>query len=146
MAFEIEHKYLVKDTGYKAMSYKNMEIKQGYLSRFPERTVRIRTIGDKGFLTVKGKNSGDVRQEFEYEVPYQDACEMLKLCEPGIIEKTRWLVKFGELVWEIDEYHGLHEGLTVAEIEIPQSGYEYPVPPFAGENVTGDPAYYNSNL
>ncbi len=146
MAFEIEHKYLVNDDSYKKMAVKKVEIRQGYLSRLPERTVRVRTCDKEGFLTVKGKNHGDTRLEFEYEIPYEDACEMLALCEPGMIEKTRWLVKVDGLVWEVDEYHGAREGLTVAEVEIPQSGLHYSIPPFAGRNVTGEPAYYNSNL
>lgn len=146
MAFEIEHKYLVVNDSFKQAAYKHVEIRQGYLNRLPERTVRIRTVGDKGFITVKGKNTGDVRLEFEYEIPYRDAIEMLNLCEPGIIDKTRYLVKYGSLTWEIDEYHGSREGLTVAEVEITESGMDYEKPAFVGENVTGNPRYYNSNL
>lgn len=146
MGVEIEHKYLVNNDSYKAMEHKSLEIRQGYLNRNPERTVRVRTINDKGFLTVKGKNHGDARKEFEYEVPYGDALEMLSLCEEGVIEKTRHLVEWEGLKWEIDEYHGAREGLTVAEVEIPESGFAYSRPPFVGENVTGNPAYYNSNL
>lgn len=146
MAYEIEHKYLVKDDSFKEMAYEVVEIRQGYLNRLPERTVRVRTFNDRGYITVKGKNHGDVRLEFEYEVPLKDAKEMLSLCEPGILDKTRYKVRFGELVWEVDEYHGAKEGLVVAEVEIPESGYKYEVPSFVGENVTGDPRYYNSNL
>lgn len=146
MSIEIEHKYLVTDESYKRMAFKALDIRQGYLSRVPERTVRVRTKGEKGYLTVKGKNEGDSRLEFEYEVPLADAVEMLGLCEKGILEKTRWFVDYEGLTWEIDEYHGAKEGLTVAEVEIPQSGMEYHKPPFIGKNVTGDPAYYNSNL
>ena len=146
MPFEIEHKYLVVNDSYEKMASKAVEIRQGYLSRVPERTVRVRTKGDRGYLTVKGKNSGDVRLEFEYEVPYSDALEMLKLCEAGILHKTRYFVEYEGLTWEIDKYHGSREGLTVAEVEIPESGYKYALPPFVGKNVTGDPAYYNSNL
>lgn len=146
MALEIEHKYLVKDDSYKEMSANHTEIRQGYLNRLPERTVRVRTRDGKGYLTVKGKNEGDVRLEFEYPVPYSDACEMLALCEPGIIEKTRWLVEYDGLTWEVDEYHGERQGLVVAEVEIPVSGHKYSLPPFVGENVTGNPSYYNSSL
>lgn len=146
MALEIEHKYLVKDDSYKSLAFQKVEIRQGYLNRLPERTVRVRTLNDKGFLTVKGKNTGDVRHEYEYEIPYGDANEMLTMCEPGIIDKTRYKVRFDNLVWEIDEYHGSREGLTVAEVEIPVSGFEYKKPPFIGENVTGNPRFYNSNL
>ncbi len=146
MAYEIEHKYLVKDNSYKSLAFEKVEIRQGYLNRLPERTVRVRTYNDKGYLTVKGKNEGDVRLEFEYEIPYDDALEMLRLCEPGILSKTRYKVRFVDLVWEIDEYHGAREGLAVAEVEIPESGYHYEKPSFIGENVTGNPEYYNSNL
>ncbi len=146
MALEIEHKYLVNGDGYKRLAFKRLEIKQGYLSRLPERTVRVRISDNKGYLAVKGKNDGDVRLEFEYEVPYDDAVSMLGLCEDGVIEKTRHLVEHGGLTWEVDEYHGSRRGLVVAEVEIPESGYDYSKPDFIGENVTGDSRYYNSNL
>lgn len=146
MALEIEHKYLVNDDSFKTMAFQTVEIRQGYLNRMPERTVRVRTVDDRGFLTVKGINTGDVRHEYEYEIPLTDAVEMLQLCEPGIIEKTRYKVRFDNLVWEIDEYHGSREGLTVAEVEIPESGHTYALPPFIGRNVTGNPSYYNSQL
>jgi CYTH domain-containing protein len=146
MALEIEHKYLVVNDSYKELAFKCTEIRQGYLNRLPERTVRVRTVDDRGYLTVKGKNKGDVRLEFEYEVPYEDAVSMLRLCEPGIVEKSRYLVDFDGLTWEVDEFHGTREGLTVAEVEIPESGYDYRRPHFVGKNVTGDPQYYNSNL
>lgn len=146
MALEIEHKYLVKDTSYKSLAFEKVEIRQGYLNRLPERTVRVRTVDSHGYLTVKGKNTGDMRHEYEYEIPYNDAAEMLQMCEPGILDKTRYKVRFSNLVWEIDEYHGAREGLTVAEVEIPESGYDYEKPLFIGENVTGDPRYYNSNI
>lgn len=146
MAIEIEHKYLVTDKTYREEASERLEIRQGYLNRMPERTVRVRTVDEKGFLTIKGKNKGDTRHEFEYEIPYKDALEILSLCEPGIIDKTRYKVKFDNLVWEIDEYHGSREGLVVAEVEIPYSDYQYSLPSFIGENVTGNPRYYNSNL
>lgn len=143
---EIEHKYLVINDSYKNMAKSHREIRQGYLNRKPERTVRVRTVGQSGYLTVKGKNSGDTRLEFEYEIPLEDALKMLELCEPGIIVKTRYIVDFGGMTWEVDEYHGDREGLVVAEIELPYSGYKYELPSFVGENVTGDSRYYNSNL
>lgn len=146
MALEIEHKYLVVNDCYKDVAFKCVTINQGYLNRQPERTVRVRTVDDRGFLTVKGKNKGDVRLEFEYEIPYADAVSLLKLCEPGIVEKKRYYVDYKGLTWEIDEFHGQREGLVVAEVEIPESGFEYEKPSFIGKNVTGDPRYYNSNL
>lgn len=146
MALEIEHKYLVVNDRYKDIAFRCVDIRQGYLNRLPERTVRVRTVDDRGFLTVKGKNKGDVRLEFEYEIPYADAVSLLKLCEPGIVEKKRYYVDYKGLTWEIDEFHGQREGLVVAEVEIPESGFEYEKPSFIGKNVTGDPRYYNSNL
>lgn len=146
MALEIEHKYLVVNDSYKDLAYKCVEIRQGYLNRLPERTVRVRTVDDRGFLTVKGKNMGDTRLEFEYEIPFCDALSLLKLCEPGIVEKTRYYVDFKGFTWEIDEYHGTRDGLAVAEVELPAPGVEYEKPTFAGRDVTGDPRYFNSNL
>lgn len=146
MAIEIEHKYLVINDSYKSMATGKVNIKQGYLNRNPDRTVRIRTLGNKGFLTVKGRNSGDVRLEFEYEIPWRDAEEILKLAEPGLIEKTRYIVPYEGLLWEVDEFHGNLKGVIVAEVELPDNGKEYKKPPFVGTDITGDPAYYNSNL
>lgn len=145
MGKEIEHKYLVKDDGYVGMSIVAHHIRQGYLSRVPERTVRVRTYDDKGFITVKGKNQGDTRLEFEYEVPLRDAEEMLSLCEPPVIDKVRYIVPYAGFTWEVDQFES-KTGLVTAEIELPESGIHYELPPFIGENVTGDPRYYNSNL
>lgn len=146
MAIEIEHKYLVDNDSYKEMAFKKSEIRQGYLNRSPERTVRIRTVDNKGYLTVKGKNKGDKRLEFEYEIPYSDALHIFQLAEPGIVFKTRYYVKYGSLIWEVDEFHGKLTGVVVAEVEIPESGIDYPKPPFAGADITGKPEYYNSNI
>lgn len=146
MATEIEHKYKVISPGYKEMADSSYKIIQGYLSRVPERTVRVRVSGDKGFLTVKGKNHGDTRAEFEYEIPLNDALSMLNLCEDDIIEKERWIVNFEDFKWEIDEFMGVLKGLVVAEIELPESIYSYPLPPFVGKEVTHDPRWFNSNI
>ena len=145
MALEIEHKYLVKDDSYIDMTSSHAEIAQGYLNRVPERTVRIRIAGEKAYLTVKGKNSGDVRLEFEYEIPLADAHQMLPLCE-GVIEKTRYYVEYDGHRWEVDRFKGSLAPLVTAEIELPSSDTPYSLPPFIGENVTGNPRYYNSNL
>ena len=145
MAHEIEHKYLVTDDSFLAMSSGSHHIMQGYLSRVPERVVRIRLRDDRGFITVKGRNQGDTRLEFEYEVPLDDARQMLTLCEGKIIEKTRYMVPFGGFMWEVDRFTSPVD-MTVAEIELPSSDTAYPLPPFIGTNVTGDPRYYNSNL
>lgn len=145
MAHEIEHKYLVINDSFVEMSSESHHIMQGYLSRVPERVVRIRLRDDRGFITVKGKNHGDTRLEFEYEVPIEDARQMLTLCEGKIIDKTRYMVPFEGFIWEVDRFMSPVD-LTVAEIELPASDTAYPLPPFVGPNVTGDHRYYNSNL
>lgn len=146
MAYEIEHKYLVINDTYKQMATGKVAIRQGYLNRNPDRIVRIRTMGEKGFLTVKSRNHGAKRLEFEYEIPGHDAKEILKLAEPGIVEKTRYIVPYEGLLWEVDEFHGSLNGVTVAEVEIPDTDIGYKKPPFIGEDITGNPDYYNSNL
>lgn len=146
MAFEIERKFLVSNSLYKDLAFKCVEIRQGYLNRIPERTVRIRTLDDRGYLTVKGKNNGATRLEFEYEIPFEDAEAMLKMCELPLVEKSRYVVEFQGLVWEVDEFHGTREGLVVAEVELPEENFCFDKPPFVGKDVTGEPAYYNSNL
>lgn len=146
MALEIEHKYLVISDEYRAMSSESVSIRQGYLNRRPEGTVRVRIKGTKAFLTVKGRTSGDTRLEFEYEVPVREAEQMLQMCDGAEIDKTRYLVRYGDHTWEVDEFHGLRQGLVVAEIELDESRHDYRLPPFVGREVTGDPKYYNSNL
>jgi adenylate cyclase len=146
MALEIEHKYLVVNDSYRSMAERKLEITQGYLSREPLCTVRVRIIGDRAFITIKGQNQGDTRQEFEYDIPIDEAKSLLMLCQPGVIYKTRYLVNHQGNLWEVDEFHGRLDGLVVAEIEIPHSGHTYAKPPFVGENVTDDSRYYNSNL
>lgn len=146
MAFEIEHKYLVINNDFREMATGKIEIKQGYLNRNPDRTVRVRTMGSKGFLTVKSRNHGAKRLEFEYEIPYEDAKEILKLAEPGIVEKTRFFIPYDGLIWEVDEFHGSQKGVILAEVEIPDITHNYERPPFIGQDITGNPDYYNSNL
>lgn len=146
MAVEIEHKYLVKNDNYKSMSTSHTHILQGYLSREPERTVRVRVRGDKGYLTVKTKNVGASRKEYEYEIPVEDAYQMLDICLSPVLDKTRYLVPDSDHVWEVDEFHGDKEGLVTAEIELASENETYVLPLFIGENVTGKPQYYNSNL
>ena len=118
MAQEIERKFLVKGD-FKADSFKATRITQGYLSSVPERTVRVRVKGEKGYITIKGKgnDSGASRYEWEKEIPVDEVKELLKLCEPGIIDKTRYLVKAGEHTFEVDEFYGENEGLVMAEVE-----------------------------
>lgn len=146
MAKEIEHKYLVRDGSYKALATGCEEIVQGYIDRTPEHVVRVRRRDERCYLTIKGRNNGDTRLEFEYEIPATDFDGLLSLCVGRILRKRRWLVLFGGFLWEVDEYGGDLSGLTVAEIEIPASDANYPLPPFVGRNVTDDPNYYNSNL
>ena len=144
MAKEIERKFLVKDS-WQPQS-EGIKIAQGYLSTVPERTVRVRIKGNRGYLTIKGKNQGISRAEFEYEIPVQDAEELLQLAEQPILVKTRYLEKQGDFTWEVDVFAGENQGLVVAEIELPDEHTPYDLPPFAGRKVTGDPRYYNSNL
>lgn len=146
MALEIERKYLTCSEEYRAMAFGSRHIVQGYLSRRPEGTVRVRVSDASAWITIKGKTEGDTRMEFEYEVPLADAVRMLRLCDGRIIDKTRYLVDFEGYTWEVDEFHGAHDGLVVAEVELGHSGETPPLPPFIGVEVTGNPAYYNSNL
>jgi len=143
---EIERKFLVNDSSYREMAYDRRTIEQGYLSRDPERTVRIRKIGDEAFITVKGKNSGIVRKEFEFPIPENDFRKMIELCLPPVIEKERFYVDFNGHVWEVDEFHGKLAPLVIAEIELGCCDEEFDIPPFVGKEVTSDPRYYNSML
>ena len=145
MAQEIEKKFLVKGD-FKGEAFKATRITQGYLCSVPERTVRIRVKGDKGFITVKGKGDGAAHPEFEYEIPASDARQLLSLCEPPVIVKTRYIVNHEGNQWEVDEFHGDLEGLVIAELEVPSEDYQFARPAFVGQEVTGAPRYYNSQL
>jgi adenylate cyclase len=148
MAQEIERKFLVKGD-FRPFAMGSSRIVQGYLSSVPERTVRVRIRDDKGYLTVKGagNKTGASRFEWEKEIPVSDAEELLKICEPGIIDKVRYIVPAAdELVFEVDEFHGDNEGLLLAEIELPAEDHPFKKPGWLGEEVTGDKRYYNSML
>ena len=147
MAQEIERKFLVKGD-YKSSTKKETRITQGYLSSVPERTVRVRIKGDKGFITIKGigNASGASRYEWEKEIPVSEVKELLELCEPGAIDKTRFLVDSGKHTFEVDEFYGDNDGLTVAEIELPTEDTAFTKPEWLGEEVTGDVKYFNSML
>ena len=147
MAQEIERKFLVKGD-FKSEVFKSTRITQGYLSSVPERTVRVRVKGDKGFITIKGigNESGASRFEWEKEIPVEEVRDLLKICEPGVIDKTRYLVKNGEFTFEVDEFYGDNDGLTVAEIELPDEDTQFNRPAWLGEEVTGDVRFYNSML
>ncbi len=146
MGKEIERKYLIKSDEWKNLA-KGKYYRQGYLSTVKERVVRVRTIDDKGFLTIKGVTVGVTRSEFEYEIPAEEANLMLdNLCEKPIIEKFRAKIEYAGLIWEIDEFHGENEGLTVAEVELKEENQKIDFPAWIGEEVSGDPRYFNSNL
>jgi len=145
---EIERKFLVKGD-YKKHVTKETKIVQGFLSTVPERTVRIRIKGDKAFITIKGigNESGASRFEWEKEISIDDAKALLAISEPGTIDKTRSIVKAdGDLFFEVDEFYGENDGLTVAEIELPSEDFKFTKPSWLGEEVTGQVKYYNSML
>lgn len=147
MAKEIERKFLVINDSYRTLANNSVRIIQGYISRTPESTVRVRIKGERGFLTIKGANNGATRDEWEYEIPKADAVALIKKCCFGnVIDKTRYLVDFSGFTWEIDEFSSPCRGLVVAEVELQSETDSPALPPFVGEEVTGDSRYYNSNL
>lgn len=123
-----------------------VDMRQGYLSRDADVVVRVRVAGTRAFLTVKTRNHGCVRNEFEYEVPVADADAMLQVCNGLVIDKTRYVVPFDGFRWEVDVFHGPLEGVIVAEIEIPDADTQFSLPSFVGVEVTGKSEYYNSNI
>lgn len=146
MGKEIERKYLVKGSDWRSLG-KGVHYRQGYLNSVKERTVRIRTINDKAFLTIKGITIGATRSEYEYEIPHTDCMAMLdNLAEKPIIEKKRYKIPFAGLVWEVDEFLGVNEGLIVAEVELQSEDQQFDKPSWIGEEVSSDPRYFNSNL
>lgn len=130
------------------MSFAHSHIAQGYISSARGRTVRVRIRDGEGYLTIKGPSdqSGLARYEWERKIPLDEARELMAICEPGVIDKTRWLVKSGPHVFEVDEFHGENRGLVVAEVELSYEDEAYEKPPFLGQEVTGDVRYYNSFL
>lgn len=146
MTKEIERKFLVKGDAWRSLA-EGVSYRQGYLNSQKERTVRIRTVGEKAYLTVKGPTRGVTRTEFEYEIPYEDCLAMLEeLAEKPIIEKKRYRIPAGSYVWEVDEFFGVNEGLILAEIELPSEDAVFEKPDWIGEEVSGDPRYFNSSL
>jgi CYTH domain-containing protein len=146
MGIEIERKYLVKGNDWKQQG-QGQFYQQGYLSDHPDRTVRVRTAADKGYLTIKGRSAGASRAEYEYPIPYAEAQTMLKqLCQQPIIEKIRYTVRYEGLVWEVDEFLGENEGLVVAEVELTHEQQPIVLPAWVDREVTGDTKYYNANL
>ena len=148
MALEIERKFLVLDDSYKCEAFAKSHIQQGYICSGQGRTVRVRIRDAYAYITIKGPSldGGLSRYEFEQEIPLDDAKKLMTLCEPGIIDKVRWLVKSDKHTFEVDEFFGDNEGLVIAEVEL-SSPSEIPIiPHFIGKEVTGDRRYYNSQL
>ena len=146
---EIERKFLLSGRGnYKEEALRKTQIEQGYLNSDPERTVRVRIKGKKGFLTVKGASNeaGTTRFEWETEIEFEEAKKLIELCEPGIIEKLRYEVKFGNHIFEVDEFMGENKGLTLVEIELTSEEEDFQKPEWLGKEVTGQQEYYNSYL
>jgi len=145
---EIERKFLVKDDSFRRLAYDSSRIKQGYICSARGRTVRVRIRGARGYLTIKGPSGigGLARYEFEKEITLDEAEQLMRLCEPGIIDKTRYLVRSGKHTFEVDEFYGENEGLVMAEVELAYEDEPYEKPDFIGQEVTGDRRYYNSQL
>jgi adenylate cyclase len=145
MGVEIERKFLVTDPSV-VDGVGGTELRQGYLSRVAERTVRVRRSGDRAWVTVKGLSSGATRAEWEWEIPVADADGMLEICDGPVLEKTRYLVPFRGRTWEVDVFAGSNAGLVMAEVELEAADAPIALPPWAGLEVTGDPRYYNAYL
>lgn len=152
---EIERKFLVLNEDYKHLATSHYTIQQGYLCKDPNRTIRVRikTLANRSataFITIKSKPNelGFSRFEWEKEIEVGDAIQLLDMCLPGIIEKTRWLIPATptQLTWEVDEFHGRLAGLTIAELELQSEQQTFDKPSFVGQEVTGDPRYYNANI
>lgn len=146
MGTEIERKFLLKGDAWRALAT-GTAYRQGYLNSAKERTVRIRTVGDKAFLTIKGPSVGVTRSEYEYPIPFDDCNALLdNLAEKPLIEKKRYKIAAGGLIWEIDEFFGENQGLIVAEVELASEDQAFEKPAWIGDEVSGDPRYFNSNL
>ena len=147
MALEIDRKFLVVGE-FRDQAYSHSRIRQGYISSGGGRTVRVRIRDDRGYLTIKGPSdqAGLARYEFETEIALADAQDLMKLCEPGIIDKTRYLVRCGQHIFEVDEFYGDNEGLVMAEVELHSEDEPFEKPSFLGREVTGDRRFYNSHL
>jgi CYTH domain-containing protein len=146
MGREIERKFLVTGDGWRKGA-KRSRLSQGYLYAGKDKSVRVRLEDESGTVTIKGPTRGAVRAEYEYAIPAKDARELLRsLCQKPLIEKMRSRVRFGGLVWEIDEFAGDNQGLVVAEVELRSAGRKVSLPPWVGKEVTRDPRYLNANL
>ena len=147
MATETERKFLIKGE-FSHLAVRKISIKQVYLSKDREKTIRLRIADDKAFLTIKTPLAIEsiARNEWEYQIPLQDATDLMKICLPGKIIKTRYHIPIGKHTFEVDVFHDKNEGLVIAEIELSEENEEFDIPEWLGEEVTGNPAYYNSNL
>lgn len=145
MGTEIERKFLVTDPSV-VVGIEGTALRQGYLSRAPDRSVRVRRSGDRAWITVKGLSVRATRSEWEWEIPIDDADGMLAICDGPILEKTRYVVRYGGRAWEIDVFGGANAGLVMAEIELEAEGAAVVLPPWVGREVTDDPRFYNSAL
>ena len=145
---EIERKFLVKASDYRKEAHRKTKIIQGYLTKDPKRTVRVRIQEDQGFLTIKGMSSEDglSRFEWEKEIPLNEAQELITLCLPTVIEKTRYEVTYKGVLFEVDEFEGTHSGLVLVEVELISTEYIFEIPKWVDKEVTGDKKYYNSYL
>lgn len=145
---EIERKFLVNSSGFKTQSSKSTRVIQGFLNTDKARTVRIRIMGEEGFITIKGKSSSDGLSRFEWEkrICKTDAEALLDLCEEGVIDKMRYEIRYDDKVFEVDEFFGANEGLIVAEVELSHESETFAKPDWLGAEVTGDIKYYNSQL
>ena len=145
MGIEIERKFLVAGEGWKNFAGEGSVCKQGYLAADETKTVRVRVIGEKAYLTIKGSTEGITRPEFEYEIDRRDAVDMLKLCG-SIVEKTRYVLEENGLTWEVDVFYGANDGLVMAEVELESEDQPLNLPDWVGEEVSADPRYYNACL
>ncbi|PQJ80393.1 CYTH domain-containing protein [Polaribacter porphyrae] len=148
MSLEIERKFLVKNNDFKQEAYQQKRMQQGYLNSNKKRTVRIRTTDEKAFITIKGKSnkSGTTRFEWEKEISLEEAEKLLLLCESSIIDKTRFYIKKGKHIFEVDEFYGDNNGLIIAEVELSSENETFEKPNWIGKEVTGNQQYYNSYL
>ncbi len=146
MGVEIERKFLVRGTDWKR-GLSGTQYRQGYLSSGPDCTVRVRLADERGYLTIKGASLGASRLEFEYPIPAEEAVQMLeRLCSKQLIEKIRYRVPYAGMVWDVDEFFGDNRGLLLAEIELEYEAQVIELPPWIGQEVTGDHRYYNACL
>ena len=146
MGREIERKFLVNGDAWRSLGH-GTRYRQGYLSTVKERTVRVRTIADKAYLTVKGVTEGISRAEFEYEIPVEDANALLDgLCERPLIDKVRYKIPLGNHTWEVDEFFGDNAGLIMAEVELESEDQTFEMPEWIGREVSNDSRYFNANL